>query len=129
MLHRFFRLGSLLKHVANRHLQRNGQIVPLTTLLQQRNQSSTDDRLTGKIAAKGPFEVELVQGKRYSWCRCGYSDKQPFCDGQHRKYQTGLSPLRFKAEETGTAFFCGCKQTYNPPYCDGTHTCDAVQNS
>lgn len=54
---------------------------------------------------------------------------QPFCDGQHRKYQTGLSPLRFKAEETGTAFLCGCKQTYNPPYCDGTHTCDAVQNS
>ena len=44
--------------------------------LHKRDQSSTDDRLTGKVAAKGPFEVELIQGKRYSWCRCGYSDKQ-----------------------------------------------------
>ena len=54
---------------------------------------------------------------------------QPFCDGAHRKKSKGISPLRFKAEDTGVAFLCGCKQTKNPPYCDGTHMCDEVQNA
>ena len=28
------------------------------------------------IAAKEPFQVELVEGKKYSWCKCGLSKKQ-----------------------------------------------------
>uniref|UniRef100_A0A3Q4GZE7 CDGSH iron sulfur domain 3 n=1 Tax=Neolamprologus brichardi TaxID=32507 RepID=A0A3Q4GZE7_NEOBR len=28
------------------------------------------------IPAKKPFKVELVGGKRYSWCTCGHSRKQ-----------------------------------------------------
>lgn len=81
------------------------------------------------IAAKRPFEVPLVEGKRYSWCKCGYSDKQPFCDGQHRKKAHGVSPVRFVADKTGLAYLCGCKQTKTAPYCDGTHKSDAVQGA
>jgi len=92
-----------------------------------RHQSNSE--IVGKIAAKEPFEVHLVDGKRYSWCRCGFSKKQPFCDGQHRRNAPGISPLRFRAENTGTVFLCGCKQTGNPPFCDGTHMSDKVQNA
>ena len=28
------------------------------------------------IASKKPYKVELVGGKRYSWCTCGHSKKQ-----------------------------------------------------
>ena len=35
------------------------------------------------IAQKGPFQVELVAGKPYFFCRCGRSKSQPFCDGSH----------------------------------------------
>ncbi|CAB4014097.1 CDGSH iron-sulfur domain-containing 3, mitochondrial [Paramuricea clavata] len=78
------------------------------------------------VAAKEPFVVEL-EAKRYSWCSCGRSKKQPFCDGSHKK--TGLSPLRFKLEESEMKVLCGCKQTSTPPYCDGTHKSDLVQSS
>ena len=30
----------------------------------------------GIIAAKEPFQVEVVEGKKYSWCKCGLSKKQ-----------------------------------------------------
>jgi hypothetical protein len=28
-----------------------------------------------------PKKLEVQQGKSYSWCSCGLSNKQPFCDG------------------------------------------------
>lgn len=28
------------------------------------------------IPSKKPFKVELLGGKRYSWCTCGHSKKQ-----------------------------------------------------
>ena len=71
------------------------------------------------IAEKSPFAVELVQGERYYWCACGRSKNQPFCDGSHQS--TGLEPVAFTAEKTGTAYLCGCKRTANRPFCDGTH--------
>lgn len=78
------------------------------------------------VAAKEPLCEFLEQGKKYSWCSCGLSKKQPFCDGSHKK--TGMRPVRLVAEETCEAYFCGCKQTSTPPYCDGTHMQDNVQN-
>ena len=71
------------------------------------------------IAQKAPYETALEAGKKYAWCRCGRSATQPFCDGSHSG--TGIKPLLFKAEESGTKWLCGCKQTAGQPFCDGTH--------
>ena len=35
------------------------------------------------IAQKSPYPVEVVEGKKYFWCSCGKSARQPFCDGSH----------------------------------------------
>lgn len=66
-----------------------------------------------------PYQVELEAGKRYAWCRCGRSNKQPFCDVSHAG--TGIEPLMFTAQRTELALLCGCKDTGDPPYCDGSH--------
>jgi CDGSH-type Zn-finger protein len=71
------------------------------------------------VAQKAPYEIELVEGKKYAWCACGRSEKQPFCDGAHSV--TDLKPLVFTAEKSGTAYLCGCKKTAGEPFCDGTH--------
>uniref|UniRef100_A0A3B3CJJ0 CDGSH iron-sulfur domain-containing protein 3, mitochondrial-like n=1 Tax=Oryzias melastigma TaxID=30732 RepID=A0A3B3CJJ0_ORYME len=73
------------------------------------------------IPSKKPFKVELSAGKRYSWCSCGLSEKQPFCDGSHKTQGSRLLPLRFVQEEDATVWLCGCKHTNKPPFCDGTH--------
>lgn len=78
------------------------------------------------IPSKKPYKVELVGGKRYSWCTCGHSKKQPFCDGAHKTKAQGLFPLRFVPEKDATVWLCGCKHTHNPPYCDGTHKQDFI---
>ena len=72
-----------------------------------------------KIARKSPYKIEVQKGKKYLWCACGLSEKQPFCDGSHRT--TEFTPVLFSAPETKTLYFCGCKQTGSVPLCDGTH--------
>lgn len=71
------------------------------------------------VAQKGPFPVDVEEGKTYFWCACGRSAKQPFCDGSHK--DTAFSPVKFKADRSKTAYFCGCKHTADQPLCDGTH--------
>lgn len=71
------------------------------------------------VAQKGPYQVQLEAGKQYSWCACGRSQKQPFCDGSHKG--TGLTPMRFTAEKTGVDNLCGCKSSEDKPFCDGAH--------
>lgn len=71
------------------------------------------------IASKTPYPVEVEAGKKYFWCSCGRSAKQPFCDGSHK--DTDLTPVQYQPERSGKVFFCGCKQTSTAPICDGTH--------
>jgi CDGSH-type Zn-finger protein len=72
------------------------------------------------IAQKSPFAVEVEAGKSYWWCACGKSQSQPFCDGSH--VGTGINPVEYKAETTGTVYFCGCKHSKNGVMCDGSHS-------
>ncbi|MCB1547037.1 MAG: CDGSH iron-sulfur domain-containing protein [Hyphomicrobiaceae bacterium] len=75
-----------------------------------------DDPIPAQLC---PYQVTLEGGRTYSWCSCGRSKKQPFCDGSHRG--TGLEPVRFVASATGTVNLCGCKSTDDQPFCDGSH--------
>eukprot|EP01094_Clydonella_sp_ATCC50884_P008448 TRINITY_DN1790_c0_g1_i1.p2 TRINITY_DN1790_c0_g1~~TRINITY_DN1790_c0_g1_i1.p2 ORF type:complete len:173 (-),score=50.41 TRINITY_DN1790_c0_g1_i1:405-923(-) len=72
------------------------------------------------IGRKFPYRVALEEGKRYSWCACGLTKKEPFCDGSH-KHTQGIKPVRFVAERSEKRFLCGCKQSSNKPFCDLTH--------
>lgn len=72
-----------------------------------------------EIAQKAPYPVEVTAGKKYWWCACGKSAKQPFCDGSHQG--TEFTPVTFEAAATKTVYFCGCKATAKAPLCDGSH--------
>jgi CDGSH-type Zn-finger protein len=71
------------------------------------------------IASKTPYCVTL-EPKKYSFCTCGYSKAQPFCDSEHRN-KTDLKSIKFEIIEKKKVYLCGCKQSNNQPYCDGTH--------
>lgn len=64
-----------------------------------------------------PIACDVEEGKIYTWCGCGESKNQPFCD----KTGCGDKAVQFKAELTETLYFCACKQTRDPPLCDGSH--------
>ena len=34
---------------------------------------------------KSPYKVIVEKDKTYFWCACSLSQKQPFCDGAHKK--------------------------------------------
>ncbi len=70
-------------------------------------------------AQESPYPVGVDAGKKYWWCACGRSARQPFCDGSHKAF--GLAPLEYTATATTQAWFCGCKSTKSRPLCDGTH--------
>ena len=73
------------------------------------------------IPQKGPYKIKVERGKTYSWCACGLSQKQPFCDGSHRK-EGKFKSLKYLAIDSKEVFFCGCKMTNNQPLCDGSHS-------
>ncbi|MBL4613847.1 MAG: CDGSH iron-sulfur domain-containing protein, partial [Magnetovibrio sp.] len=75
---------------------------------------------TPKIADTQPAQVNMEAGKKYAWCACGRSQKQPYCDGSHKG--TGIKPHVFTAAESGEAWLCMCKRTGDQPFCDGTHS-------
>ena len=70
---------------------------------------------------KSPYKVKVEKEKIYFWCACGLSQKQPFCDGSHKKKRKFKS-LRYLATESKEVFFCGCKMTSHQPLCDGSHS-------
>jgi CDGSH-type Zn-finger protein len=74
----------------------------------------------GQRAGDGPIAVEVEKDKSYYWCSCGFSSKQPFCDGSHK--DTGKTPVKFVATESKDVFLCNCKKTNDKPFCDGSHS-------
>lgn len=71
------------------------------------------------IARKGPYAVDVEEGRPYLWCACGRARKQPYCDSSHAG--TGILPVAYQAAKTETVYFCGCKHSKTPPLCDGSH--------
>ena len=68
---------------------------------------------------KSPYVLK-AEKKKYAWCSCGKSTKQPFCDGSH--INTDFSPVIITIDkQVGQIAWCGCKTTKNPPYCDASH--------
>lgn len=70
-------------------------------------------------AQRAPYGVTVKAGRKYFWCACGLSQRQPFCDGSHSG--TGISPLQWEATVSEEVWFCGCKRTAGAPFCDGSH--------
>ena len=66
------------------------------------------------------YLIDVKKGKKYAWCSCNLSNKQPFCDGSHKG--TSFLPMKFEAEKSRQMYFCGCKQTDKQPFCDGAHS-------
>ena len=73
------------------------------------------------IAQKGPYKVKVEKNKTYFWCACGLSEKQPFCDGTHKK-DGNFKSIKYLANSNKVVFFCSCKTTKHPPFCDNSHT-------
>jgi CDGSH-type Zn-finger protein len=71
-----------------------------------------------KIAGRKSIALDLKAGT-YSWCHCGRSANQPFCDGSHRG--TEFAPVTFELPEDKRVSLCLCKRTKTPGFCDGTH--------
>jgi CDGSH-type Zn-finger protein len=71
------------------------------------------------IARQKPCLETVRAGKKYFWCACGRSAKQPFCDGSHKG--TGFVPVEYIAQADREVLFCACKHTRTQPICDGTH--------
>ena len=53
-----------------------------------------------RLAIGEPAGIEVEPGKVYSWCSCGLSEKEPFCDSAHKKIE-GL-PFRSVKVTFGT---------------------------
>jgi CDGSH-type Zn-finger protein len=70
---------------------------------------------------QAPYKIMVEKGKIYSWCSCGYSQNQPFCDGAHKVKAPELKSVKYLAESDGKVYFCGCRKTKNAPICDGAH--------
>ena len=73
---------------------------------------------TPNIPQKFPIVKDMAAGT-YSWCACGHSKNQPFCDGSHKG--TGFAPKQVAIAEAKKVAWCACKHTKNAPFCDGTH--------
>ncbi|MDQ3023994.1 MAG: CDGSH iron-sulfur domain-containing protein, partial [bacterium] len=50
-----------------------------------------------KLVDLQPMIMTLAPG-RYSWCSCGYSKKQPFCDDSHRAEENATNRRSYKFE-------------------------------
>ena len=72
-----------------------------------------------EVPKLGPYIVEMEPGT-YSWCSCGKSTEQPFCDGSHAG--TDFEPVEFEVKEKRRVVWCGCKHSKKGAICDGFHS-------
>ncbi|NBX52328.1 MAG: CDGSH iron-sulfur domain-containing protein [Proteobacteria bacterium] len=85
------------------------------------------ENILPKIVQKQPYKIDVEAGKKYSWCSCGLSKIQPFCDGAHKAYKNSdgssiMKSVSYIADENKTVYFCGCKHSKNGIFCDGSHS-------
>ena len=63
---------------------------------------------------KKPFKVSVKKYHLYTWCGCGRSHSQPFCDGTHKNMYIKKiikgGPVTYIAPEDRDIWFCNCKQ-------------------
>ena len=71
------------------------------------------------VAQTFPYKTDVEEEKSYTWCACGRSANQPFCDGSHAG--TGITPKTYTATETKSVRFCGCKASKTGAICDGAN--------
>lgn len=74
-------------------------------------------------AADHPFEVQVKAGEKYSWCSCGMTQTEPFCDGAHKAFTNPdgskiMKSVKFFPEKDETVLFCGCKHSTKGMFCD-----------
>ena len=71
------------------------------------------------VAQPFPYYVDVEEGKTYTWCACGRSANQPFCDDSH--VGTGIEPVEYTATNSKRMAFCGCKASKRGAICDSSH--------
>jgi CDGSH-type Zn-finger protein len=75
-----------------------------------------------RMAECEPAIVKVQPGKVYSWCTCGLSVTQPFCDHAHRNIAgEPYRSIKVMFDKEEEVYFCQCKKTKTPPFCDDTH--------
>lgn len=70
----------------------------------------------------GPLRSQkffFEKGQSITWCQCGLSKNQPFCDGSH--VTTKFKPITFVAPESRIYGLCLCKYSEDGALCDGIH--------
>ena len=67
-----------------------------------------------------PIVIEETDGKK-AYCQCGLSAKLPYCDGSHKRLETGCRPTKCEVTEPGRKWICQCHRSATLPWCDGTH--------
>jgi CDGSH-type Zn-finger protein len=67
-----------------------------------------------------PIEIDETPGKK-AYCTCGWSATLPYCDGSHKRLDTGCHPVKLEVTEAGKKWICQCHQSKTLPWCDGTH--------
>mmetsp|Transcript_35006 Transcript_35006/g.98726 ORF Transcript_35006/g.98726 Transcript_35006/m.98726 type:complete len:105 (-) Transcript_35006:31-345(-) len=79
---------------------------------------------TSPYSTNGPIRIVVPPSSTRVICGCGESEKFPFCDGTHRRYDGEKgTPIPLQNSENGEKkiSICGCGHTSKPPFCDGTH--------
>ena len=75
-----------------------------------------------KMAICEPASIEVEPGKVYSWCSCGLTEKEPFCDSSHKNIEgMPFRSVKVKFDKAQVVLFCQCKRTKTPSFCDDTH--------